>query len=191
MPAGEMASDYCIRPISVEEYHRMGNAAVFEEDDRFELLDGELIALSPLGKDHCFAVRALNELLTLRFAGRALVDVQNPLTLDRISEPQPDLMLLRRRQDRYRPRLPAAQDVLLVIEVAESSLRYDRGPKLRAYARNGIPEVWVVNLVEGCVEVFRDLCDGAYGTRRMVVRGESLAPQAFPEDLLAVDAFLP
>lgn len=124
-----------IRPITADEYHAMDRAGVFTPDERVELVDGLLIEVPPMGPDHAYSVRRLIELFTGRFRRRAIVDVQLPLALSRISEPQPDLMLLRYREDFYAGRLPECADVLLVAEVTMTSLAFDSGRKLRAYAR--------------------------------------------------------
>jgi Uma2 family endonuclease len=189
--ASDMQVDYRIRPISAREYHLMGEQGIIGPDERVELLDGELIAMPPIGPDHSFSVRELTELFVMTFAGRARVDVHSPMALDEYSEPEPDLMLLRLREDRYRTAIPAPSDVLLVIEVANSSWRYDRGRKLRAYARNGIAELWIVHLAASRVIVFRDPKGDGYADERSYARGETLAPSAFPNDPIPVDAILP
>ena len=186
----DMQADYKIRPISAREYHRMGEHGIIGPEERVELLEGELIAMPPIGPDHAFSVRELTEIFVTTFAGRAIVDVQNPVSLDAYSEPEPDIMLLALREDRYRKAIPEPSDVLLVIEVANSSWPYDRGRKLRAYARTGIAEVWIVHLAASCVLVFRDPIGDAYGYERSFARGQAPSPAAFPSDAIAVDALL-
>ena len=187
----DMQADYKIRPISAREYHRMGALGIIGPEERVELLQGELIAMPAIGPDHAFSVRELNELFVKTFSGRAIVDVQNPVALDAYSEPEPDVMLLAVREDRYRTAIPEPRDVLLVVEVANSSWRYDRGRKLRAYARTGIAEVWIVHLAAQCVFVFRNPRGDAYEDERSFTRGQSIAPSAFPNDAIAADALLP
>jgi Uma2 family endonuclease len=186
----EMAVEYRIRPISVGEYHRMGELGIIKPDERVELLDGELIAMPPIGPRHGFSVRMLLRLFSARLADRAIVDVQAAVTLDDYSEPQPDVMLLALREDFYRHALPRADAPLLVVEVSESTLRYDRGRKLGAYARAGVREVWIVDLVDDRIEAFSGLREGEYCEVRTALRGESLAPSAFPEVAFAVDDIL-
>lgn len=186
-----MAVDYKIRPITADEYHRMGEAGVFDPEERIELLDGELIAMPPIGEDHAYAVRQLNRAFSRIFAERATIDVQSPVRLDRLSEPEPDAMLLVFREDGYRRRRPTPPDVLLVVEASDTTLRYDRGRKLAAYARTGVAEVWIVNIPASCVERYSILENGVYAAVEIVGRGGTIAPRAFPEDAIAVDDFLP
>jgi Uma2 family endonuclease len=180
-----------LRRISVDQYRRMGEAGVFDPGERVELLDGVLIAMPPIGPRHAYSVRVLSNLLAQRLGQRAIVDVQSPLTLGPTSQPQPDVMVLQRPHARYARRLPVATDALLVIEVAQRSRVFDRGAKLSAYARSGIAEVWIVDIVSDSVEVFRDPHDGVYGRRTVIQRGGLLVPFAFPDVAIAVDEVLP
>ena len=179
----EMAieSDCTIRPITVDEYHRMENVGIFGPEERVELLDGQLIKLPPPGPEHGFSTRSLLETLFTKFRSVAVVDAANSLVLDDFSEPLPDAMLLVWRDDRYRHRLPTAKDALLVIEVAKTSLRYDAGRKLRAYARSGVPEYWIVDLVHRRLERYRAPHDLGYGQCDVFEPGASVAAQAFPD----------
>ncbi|WP_448377597.1 Uma2 family endonuclease, partial [Fervidobacterium sp.] len=141
---------------SVEDFHRMAEAGILSEDDRVELIRGEVVELSPVGKRHMAALkRLMDALFPLQQERRALLQVQDPLRLSPDTEPQPDLALLAYRDDFYRDRVPEAQDALLVVEVAETSLDHDLEVKLPLYAKAGVPEVWVVDLVRDRVHVFR------------------------------------
>jgi Uma2 family endonuclease len=144
-----------IRPLTVNEYHRMGEAGIFAENERVELIEGQLIAMSPIGSPHLAAVNALTRLLVRAVGDLGIVSVQNPVRLNDRNEPEPDLAVLRPRDDEYRSALPGPTDLLLIIEVASSSIDYDRGVKLALYAKHGIPEFWIVNLDLGRVEVHR------------------------------------
>lgn len=144
-----------IRPLTVSEYHRMGEVGIFAENERVELIEGQLIVMSPIGSPHFAAVNTLNRLLVRAVGDLAIVSVQNPVRLNDRSEPEPDLTLIRPRDDEYRSALPGPLDVLLIIEVASSSIDYDRGVKLDLYARHNISEVWIVNLDLARVEVYR------------------------------------
>ena len=142
--------------LTVADYHRLGQAGILGEDDRVELLEGQLVDMSPIGPRHALAVDALTEALVLAVAGRAAVRVQNPVTLDRGSEPQPDLTVVRRPWSGYPHTHPGVADILLLIEVADSSLELDLGAKRAIYARAGIAEFWIVDLTTDTVLVHRD-----------------------------------
>lgn len=174
--------------IDVEEYHRMAEAGFLTEDDRVELIEGEIIRMSPIGIGHTAAVIALSQLLFAAVVGRAYVSVQNPVRLDDGNEPQPDFALLRPKPNRYRDGLPGRNDILLLVEVADSSLRYDREVKLPLYARYGIPEVWIVDLSAGVAEVHRQPTPAGYAECRRAGRGETLEP--LPGAVLRVDDIL-
>src|ERR1700733_118976 len=137
---------------TVDEYHRMGEAGILTEDDRVELIEGELVAMAPIGSEHAAASNSLTRMLVLAVGDRGIVAVGNPVRLNRHSEPQPDFSVLRPRDD-YRKTLPRPEDTMLAVEVANTSLDYDRKVKLALYGRRGIPEVWIVNLAAKEVEV--------------------------------------
>ena len=151
--------------LDVDDYHRMAEAGILGEDDRVELIDGELIDMAPIGHDHIATVNGLNHALFVACGERAIVSIQNPLRLDRLNEPQPDVVIFRPRPDFYRTApFPGPADVLLVAEVADSSLRYDRTVKLPLYARAGIGEVWIVDLRRLVVDVHRTPAGDGYAT---------------------------
>lgn len=159
---------------TVAEYERMGQVGIFSEDERVELVRGEVIKMSPIGERHASCVDFLTQLITLRLRRSAIVRVQNPVQLDDYSEPQPDITVLKPRDDFYRHAHPRPEDVLLVIEVSDSTLDFDRKVKVHLYARAGIPETWVVNLPEERIEVYSDPVGGEYQTVRSYVRGRRL-----------------
>jgi len=175
---------------TVDQYHQMADAGVFAPDCRVELVDGEIFEMSPIDPWHAGVVNRLNERFVVALAGRAVVHVQNPTGLDRYSEPQPDIMLLRPRADFYGTAHPTPADALLLVEVSDTSLRHDRGRKLRLYARTRVPEVWIVNRRAEAVEVFRDPERGRYGVEISRGRGNDIAPTAFPDLVLAVSDIL-
>lgn len=166
--------------LDVTEYYRMGEAGIFAEGDRVELIEGELIDMAPIGSQHSGAVNSLITELAAAARGRAVASAQNPLRLSNLTEPQPDFMLLKPRADNYRSEHPTPADVLLLVEVADSSLRFDRSVKLPLYARYGVQEVWIVNLGENLVEVYRDPKDEDYRTATRAMRGDMLEPAALP-----------
>ncbi len=143
------------RALTVAEYHRMGEVGILTEGDRVELIEGELVAMAPIGSEHSGTVNALTRLLVEIVGDWGVVAVQNPVQLDDLTEPEPEFAVLKPRPDYYRRATPRADDVLLLIEVADFSLAYDRAVKRSLYARHGIPEFWIVNLTAGEVEVCR------------------------------------
>lgn len=169
----------------------MGDAGIIGPAERVELLDGQLIKMPPIGPPHDYAVASLAEVFHHRFAKRAFVKAQGAVTLDKWSEPQPDVTLNVLPKERYAVAHPAPDQVLLVVEVAASSLPYDTGMKLRAYARRGVREYWIVDLAHERVDVYRDPAGERYASHRSAGRGESVAPLAFPDDAVAVDDILP
>jgi Uma2 family endonuclease len=174
------------RRFTVEEYERMGQVGILGEDDRVELLDGEIVAMPPIGPKHASVVDVLTEQLYARLLGRVAIRVQNPVRLLPRSEPEPDVVVARRRRDAYRSSHPTAEDVLLVVEVADSSLVTDRAVKLPIYARQGIAEVWIVDLAADVVHVHRDPDDGAYRDTTTARAGDVLTLALLPDVALPV-----
>lgn len=162
----------------VDEYHRMGEAGIFSEDDRVELVEGEIVEMTPIGRRHAACVDRLTELLS--GLPDVIVRVQNPVQLDVLTELQPDVALLKRREDFYSRSYPKPDDVLLLVEVADTSAAYDREMKLPLYARSGIPEVWLVDLNESVVEIYAQPEGKEYREARRVGRDESLAAREVP-----------
>lgn len=174
------------RKFSVADFHRMGEHGILDEDERVELIEGELISMSPIGTRHMTAVIALTRALQPMLGETALLSVQNPIRLGSRSEPQPDLALLRPPLDPYRTRLPGPEDILLLIEVADSSADYDREVKMPLYARHSISEVWLVDLALGAVEVYRAPQAGRYGTVTRHGPDDTLVPESLPGLSLAL-----
>src|SRR5262249_41606502 len=145
---------------TVDEYHRMAEVGILTEDDRVELIDGEIIKMSPIGSYHVACVNRLTAVLIPKVGGAAIVSVQNPIRIDDYSEPEPDIAILRHRDDFYSQSLATANDVLLVIEVADSSLEYDRTVKLSTYSRAGLPEFWIVDLQADEIEAYSEPVSG-------------------------------
>jgi len=174
------------RLLTVDEYHRMGDAGILTEDDRVELIEGELVAMAPIGSEHVSGINALNRLLVMAVGERGIVSVQNPVRLTQRSEPQPDLAVLRPRDD-YRATLPRPEDTLLIIEVAVSSLDYDRTVKLALYARVGIPEVWIVDVAAENVGIYRWPEGDAYTSARRAGRSDTVHIAAMPDVRIPVD----
>jgi Uma2 family endonuclease len=178
------------RHFSVGEYYRMGEAGLFSEDDRVELIEGEVIEMNPIGSRHAACVGRLTKLLERSAGDVAIVWVQNPVQISDYSEPLPDVALLKRRDDFYSQANPGPSDVLLIIEVADSSVGYDREVKVPLYARAGIQEVWLVNLPEDVIEIYARPTDGTYRGARLVKRGESLTATSVSTLTLDADSIL-
>ena len=167
---------------TVPDYHRIGEVGILDEDANVELLAGDIVVRERPGPYHAGTVDRLNTLWASRVVGRAVVRVQNPIELPEVdSEPQPDLALLRPRADFYTTAHPRATDVLLVVEVAESSARPDRRVKIPVYARAGIGEVWLVDVTNRRVELYRDPSAGGYREFRAAGNDEVVSPEAFPD----------
>ena len=179
------------RRFTVAEYYAMAEAGIFSPEERVELLDGDVIAMPPIGDWHASRVGQFTNTLPVQLQGRAIVWIQNPVRLDDSSEPQPDVMLLRWRDDFYEGGHPGPADVLLLIEVSDTTVNYDRSAKLAAYAAAGIPEVWIASRPDRCIESYSDPSGDEYATVRHYGAGESIAPQAFPDVMLEVDRIIP
>jgi Uma2 family endonuclease len=164
-----------------EEYHRMGEVGILTPTDRVELIKGEIVEMSPIGRRHYAFVNNLTRLLIMRLNDRAIVAPQGPIVLADDTEPEPDLAVIRHRTVPYKEREAFADDALLLIEVAESSLAYDRSTKLRLYANAGIPEYWVVDCVGQSVEVHRTPDAGTYRDVTRVAGAGLVSLQAFPD----------
>lgn len=176
-----------IRPLRRAEYDRLVELGAFD-NERVELLRGAIVEMSPPGARHASVVDALNMLLAPALVGRAVVRVQSPFAALDDSEPQPDLTILPQRGSTPFEH-PSEAD--LVVEVADSSLHYDRTSKVPVYAEAGVPECWIVNLRDEVVEVHTDPAGGAYAGIREHRRGDSIALVAFPDLTVAVDDVLP
>ena len=181
------------RPFTVGEYYRMAEAAILTEEDRVELIAGQIVAMSPIGSRHAACVDRLNGLLHRQPGSAFIVRVQSPIALDAYSEPEPDLVLLRPRTDFYADAHPAASDVLLAIEVADTSADYDREDfdelsrvvKLPLYAHAGLPEVWLIDLQKSRIEVYARPQDSAYQQHVEVTADATLTSPTIPQLALA------
>jgi Uma2 family endonuclease len=169
------------RKFTTDEYEWMGRVGILREDDRVELIDGEVVEMAPIGPGHASRVKRSAAKLHKRFGDVAVVSVQDPIVVSRHNEPEPDLALLRPRVDFYELAHPTASDVLLVVEVADSTLAYDRGVKTGIYAAAVIPETWVLNVPDGVLHVYREPVEGEYRVVQTFRRGEKVAPLAFPD----------
>ena len=164
-----MATTAARRRFTVDDYHRMAEAGILHEDDRVELIDGDIVEMSAIGSHHSACTKRLSRILHRGFGDVVIIGTQDPVELGEHYEPEPDISVLHYRGDYYAEHTPTAADVILLIGVADSSLRYDREVKLPVYARAGIPEAWIVDLIDETMERHTDPVDGTY--RRVVRAG--------------------
>jgi Uma2 family endonuclease len=178
------------RRLDIDVYYRMAEAGILTDPRHVELIDGEIIDMAAIGSPHAAVTNRLARLFARALRDEAaLVNVQSPLRLDPYNEPQPDLMLLRSRDDDYRASHPSGADVLLLVEVSETSLVYDRGIKLALYAKFEVPEFWVIDLPGSAVEIYREPKDGVYVLRERLTDG-LLAPALVPGVTIDVTGLL-
>jgi Uma2 family endonuclease len=174
------------RRFTAEEFERLAEAGILAEDERVELINGEIVQMSPIGRRHAAGVARIGDLFAERLRRRALVWVQNPVHLGPDQAPQPDVALLRRRADYYRASAPGPADILLVVEVADTSAEYDREVKLPLYGQAGVAEAWLVDLSADRLLVARQPAPDGYRTVAVLGRGEQVVPLAFPDLALPV-----
>jgi len=178
------------RPFTTTEYHRLIEIGLLTEDERVELLNGEIIEMAPIGPRHAACVDRLNSFLARKVSRLAIVRVQNPVELDDFSEPEPDLSLLKRRPDFYANSHPTSADVLIAVEVADTSVEKDREIKLPSYARAGIPEAWLVDLYNDRIEIHHAPYQGIYQEVRILQRGQRFASPTLPQLKFKADDIL-
>ena len=176
--------------LNVSQYHQMSEAGIFSENDKVELINGEIIEMSPIGRRHTACVNRLNSVFSQLLGNKVIIAVQNPIILNNLSEPEPDIALLQPRADFYESGHPQPQDIFLLIEVADSSLEYDRDVKIPLYASSGITEVWLVDIYQQVIIVYRYPSENGYRDIQTLSRGEKLSISAFPENNLFVDDIL-
>lgn len=179
------------RKFTVEQYHKMAHTQILNHQEHIELIHGEIITMSPIGFRHASTInRLLNAFLPLQLADKTILSIQNSISLGDRSEPQPDLALLKPVENFYADRLPTATDILLLIEVADSSLVYDREIKIPLYAQHQIPEVWLINLTQNQLECYRDPQNNHYQNQSIFTPNQSLSPLAFPELIIPLKTIL-
>jgi Uma2 family endonuclease len=166
--------------LSVEDHYKLGEVGILTEDSRVELIEGELIEMAPIGGSHMGLVNRLTRLLVLAVGDLGVVSIQNPVTLPPHSEPQPDVAILKPGADSAGSPVPHADDVLLIIEVADTTLAYDRNTKLKLYAQAGMAEAWIVNVQARCVEVYREPQGDGYNRKSEMRPGDVVTPLALP-----------
>lgn len=174
----------------IAEWHRMGEAGIFPPDSRMELIEGEILNMAPIGFNHAGHVSRLIHAIAPLIQTKAIINAQNPVQLSDLSEPEPDFLLLRPEPNFYTTHHPNAGDVLLLVEVSDSTLRFDRTQKMRLYAAHNIPEYWIVNLIEDSLEVHRQPRDGDYLQKTVLGKTDSLNLEALPEVCIEVATIL-
>lgn len=179
------------RRFTADEYERMGEAGILHEDERVELIDGEIVEMAAIGSRHVACVNRYTRMFFEQARGRFIVSVQNPVRLSSYAEPEPDIALLRPRPDDYASALPGPVDVLLIVEVADTSFEYDQEIKLARYAEAAIPEVWLTDLRRDLVLVHRHPESGQHREVTIRHRGDVLVPETLPDIAVPVDTVLP
>ena len=179
------------RKFTVAEYYRMAEVGILHHTERVELLDGEIIVMAPIGIPHATGVRRMERVLHQALGAAAAISVQNPVRLDDHSEPEPDIALLRFREDDYATAHPSPADILVVMEVSDSTLDFDREIKSKRYAAAGIPEMWVMNLPGDCLDRLDQPGPAGYARHTVFRRGDKISPAALPDLELAVADLLP
>jgi Uma2 family endonuclease len=182
-----MQTEVIKKRFTVDEYHRMGQAGIFGPEDRLELIDGEILEMSPIGQRHASRVARANALFVTAFGARAVINPQNPMQLSDWTEPQPDLVVLKPRSDFYEHQRPLPADVLFVMEVSDTTLRYDLKIKVLHFAAASIPEVWIQDVNEDLLHVFREPQGSRYSVAMQLNRGAVVSPLAFPEVRFSMD----
>lgn len=167
--------------LSIADFHRLAEVGILSIQDRVELIEGELIAMAPIGSLHAGTVDYLINAFVAAVGKKALVRAQNPILLGSFSEPQPDITLLKPRDDFYRNSHPGASDILLIIEVSDTTIRFDREYKIPLYARHGIPEVWIVDLESHLLHIHSQQQDGTYLDQKSITTPDDLRPIRLPD----------
>ena len=175
---------------TVEDYYRMAEAGILTPQDRVELIEGEIIEMSPIGDRHAMAVNRATMIFARGLGDKAVVSVRNAVRINRYNEPQPDVVLIRPREGFYGARHPRPEDVVLMIEVSDTTLHFDRNVKVPIYARNGIIEVWIVDLNNDSIHVYREPKEATYTLVETRTKGESISPRQFPDFLISVTDLL-
>jgi Uma2 family endonuclease len=186
-----MATEITRRLFTTKDYHRMGEAGILMPEDRVELIYGEILKMSPIGSPHGAGVDRANRVLVQTLGDRAIVRVQGAVELDDYNEPQPDIVLLRPKEDFYYGKQPGPSDILLIVEIADTSLKFDRDIKAKLYAETGVPEYWLADIKTGTVFAYSQIESGKYRVVRQLHRGEFQAPALMADCPIPIDIFLP
>lgn len=179
------------KKFTIDNYEKMIDRGIFTPQDNLELINGEVIEMSPIGIKHATTVLRLTNVFPLLFQNKALVSVQNSIILNDYSQPEPDLVLLKKRDDFYEQKRPTSEDIFLLIEVSDSSLKYDREIKLPLYAENNISEVWIFNLNDDVIEVYSQPQNNYYQQQQIFTKKDTISCSAFPKIALELKQLIP
>lgn len=185
-----METEVIKKRFTVDEYHRMGDAGILRPEDRVELIDGEIIQMSPIGQRHAGRVNRAVAVFVKAFGNRAVLSPQNPVQLSNWTEPQPDIVVFKPRSDFYEHKMPVPDDVLLLMEVSDTTLRFDLKIKLPFFAAAKIPEVWIQDVNADVLHVFREPAGNAYTISMQLKRGDTICPLALPDICLSLEDLL-
>jgi Uma2 family endonuclease len=185
-----MSLQYKKRLFSVDEYHQMIMTGIIKEDDKVELIDGEIITMPPIGPNHASNVNRLNSIFYFNLGNTIIVSIQNPIQLTDYSEPQPDIAILKYRDDFYKNNHPKAEDVLLIVEIAETSVEYDKALKVPRYAESNIIETWLFDLQNERIEMHRNPFNGIYQEIRIAQKGQKISCINFPKIEFSINDLL-
>ncbi|HAC64529.1 MAG TPA: hypothetical protein DCF68_13565 [Cyanothece sp. UBA12306] len=177
------------RKFTVNEYQKMSEVGILNPEDRVELIHGQIIPMSPIGLKHAAMVKRLNTFLTYQLYNQAIIGVQDPIQIDDFTQPQPDIFLLAIRSDFYELEIPKPQDILAVIEVCDTTIRYDREIKIPLYATSNIPETWLINLNNQSLEVYRNPQNQNYQTKQVLNKNQTISLLAFPQLIIKLTEF--
>jgi Uma2 family endonuclease len=169
------------RKFTVEQYHKMADVGILTEDDRVELIKGEILEMSPIGLKHAASVKRLNSIFQRKLGNKTIIGVQDPIQLNDNSAPQPDVTLLKPRIDFYETEIPKPEDILLIVEVADTTIHYDRDIKIPLYAENGILEVWLIDINNQSLTIYRQPTKEGYQIIQTLDITHKLSPLAFPD----------
>jgi Uma2 family endonuclease len=169
------------KKFTVEQYHKMSEVGILTEEDRVEFIKGEIVEMSPIGLKYAATVNRLNQIFHRKLSDRVLVSIQNPIQLNNNSEPQPDVALLKSRADFYETKTPEVNDIFAIVEVADTTIIYDRNIKIPLYAEHGIAEAWLVDVNDRSLTIYRQPTPTGYQITKTLTREESLSLLAFPE----------
>lgn len=175
------------RLLTVDDYYKMAEFGIIKPNERVELINGEIIKMNPVNSRHAGHVKKLNELLIILLSKFVTIGIQDPIRLHQLSEPEPDISILKKSSDNYISHHPNADDVIFLIEVFDSTLRYDRNKKATLYATANIPEYWILNLIDDQLEVFQNPIDGIYTTKVILKRGEKVLIPTFDIEINVSD----